>query len=182
MASLNNLLVVCVFFITLLFVGVNCVLPLYIPVLGNRNLGRSDLIKSYCRLGFSYKEVLLFLAVSHGIHLSLRHLKRLIRGLGITRRNNESDLRNVISAINEELSKSGDMVGYRQMTQRLQLDHQLVVGRETVRELLKICDPEGVECLSRHRLKRRQYLSKGPGYIWHLDGYDKLKFFLFLCP
>ena len=73
------------------------------------------------------------------------------------------------------------MVGYRQMTQRLQLDHHLVVGRETVRELLKICDPEGVEYRSRHRLKRRQYLTKGPSYIWHLDGYDKLKPFGFVC-
>ena len=56
-----------------------------------------------------------------------------------------SDLRDVIFAINElELRKSGDIAGYRQMTQRMHVDHQLVVGRERVRELLKICDPEKV--------------------------------------
>jgi hypothetical protein len=32
--------------------------------------------------------------------------------------------------MSEDLSKSGDLAGYRQMTQRLQVDHQLVVGRE----------------------------------------------------
>lgn len=30
-----------------------------------------------------------------------------------------------------------------------------------------------------NRLKRREYLSPGPNFIWHLDGYDKLKPFGF---
>ena len=61
------------------------------------------------------------------------------------------------------------------MTQRLVNDHRLVVGKETVGELLKILDPEGVELRARHRLKRRQYITKGPNHLWHIDGYDKLK-------
>ncbi len=48
-----------------------------------------------------------------------------------------------------------------------------------MRELLKICDPEGVERRSKHRLKRRRYVNKGPNYLWHMDGYDKLKPFGF---
>ncbi len=101
----------------------------------------------------------------HGIRLSLRHLKRLIKKIGRKRRVNPSDLRDVISALNEKFNKSGDTAGYRQMTQRLQVDHQLVVGRETVRELLKICDPERVERRSKHRLKRRRYVNKDPNYL-----------------
>ena len=31
----------------------------------------------------------------------------------------------------------------------------------------------------RHQLQRRKYYSKGPNYVWHLDGYDKLKPFGF---
>ena len=65
----------------------------------------------------------------------------------------------------EELSTSGDKARYRQMTQRLQVDHQLVVGRERVGQLLKICDPEGVAQRSKHRLERRRYVSKGPNKI-----------------
>ena len=79
----------------------------------------------------------------------------------------------------EELRGSGSNVGYRQMTQRLVTDHRLVVGKETVRELLKILDPEGVELRASHRLKRRQYITKGPNHLWHIDGYDKLKPFGF---
>ena len=56
----------------------------------------------------------------HGIRLSLRHLKRLIKNLVIKQRHDASNLRDVVSALNEETSKSGDKVGYRQMTQRFQ--------------------------------------------------------------
>ena len=31
----------------------------------------------------------------------------------------------------------------------------------------------------RHQLQRRKYYSRGPNYVWHLDGYDKLKPFGF---
>lgn len=65
------------------------------------------------------------------------------------------------------------------MQQRLVNIHGLVVDKETVRQILKIVDPAGVEARCKHRLKRRQYRSKGPNYIWHVDGYDKLKPFGF---
>ena len=31
----------------------------------------------------------------------------------------------------------------------------------------------------RHRLRRRRYFAPGPDFVWHLDGYDKLKPFGF---
>ena len=116
-----NIFVFCLIGIILLFSQVECVIPPYIPVLGNDHLEQSDLIKRYRALGFSYKEVLLFLMVHHGIRLSLRHLKRLIENIGIKRRKNVSKLGDVIGAISEELNRSGDMARYRQMTRRLQL-------------------------------------------------------------
>ena len=51
--------------------------------------------------------------------------------------------------------------------------------QQTVRLTLKALDPEGVICRSRNRLKRRIYISKGPNYMWNIDGYDKLKTFGF---
>ena len=48
-----------------------------------------------------------------------------------------------------------------------------------MRNVLKTLDADGVERRSKHRLKRRKYQSKGPNYIWHIDGYDKLKPFGF---
>ena len=65
------------------------------------------------------------------------------------------------------------------MHQRLINDHGLVVTRDTVRQVLKILDPEGVDLRSKHRLRRRTYNAKGPNYLWHIDGYDKLKPFGF---
>lgn len=51
--------------------------------------------------------------------------------------------------------------------------------RETVYKILKICDPEGIEGRFGNKLRRREYLSPGPNFLWHLDGYDKLKQFGF---
>ena len=70
-------------------------------------------------------------------------------------------------------------MGYRSMQQRLTTDHQLIVTRNIVRQVIKILDPEGVEARSRHRLRRRNYSTKGPSYLWHIDGYDKIKPFGF---
>ncbi|XP_078360565.1 uncharacterized protein LOC144644881 [Oculina patagonica] len=61
------------------------------------------------------------------------------------------------------------------MHKRLRVDYGLVVSREAVRHALKLLDPDGVERRSQHKLKRRAYSAKGPNFIWHLDGYDKLK-------
>ena len=75
--------------------------------------------------------------------------------------------------------RSGSISGYRSMHQRLTTDHQLIVTRNIVRQVLKILDPEGVQARSRRRLRRRNYSTKGPNYLWHIDGYDKLKPFGF---
>jgi len=50
----------------------------------------------------------------------------------------------------------------------------LVVEQETVRGLLHIIDPEGIEYRKKRRLRRRVYSIKGPNSVWHIDGYDKL--------
>ena len=72
-------------------------------------------------------------------------------------------------------------LGYSEIVQFLGLLHGCVLSirQETVRELLKILDPEGVNARSRHRLQRRQYKTVGPNHVWHIDGYDKLKPFGF---
>ncbi|KAK2564191.1 hypothetical protein P5673_012435 [Acropora cervicornis] len=72
-----------------------------------------------------------------------------------------------------ELERSASCIGHRQMHQRLRNDHHLSVDRETVR--LKVMDPDGVEMRKKRRLKRWKYSSPGPNYLWHIDGYDKLK-------
>ncbi|XP_057316370.1 uncharacterized protein LOC130657405 [Hydractinia symbiolongicarpus] len=53
------------------------------------------------------------------------------------------------------------------------------VDRETVRFILQTLDPDGVESRRKHVLKRQVYITPGPSFICHVDGYDKLKPFGF---
>ena len=41
--------------------------------------------------------------------------------------------------------------------------------------LLSQMDEVGTARRKSRRLSRRLYFSKGPNFLWHIDGYDKLK-------
>ena len=92
-------------------------------------------------------KIVLFLGIVHGIHLSLRQLKRILRAPKLGRREHSNNVL-VYETIERELEGSGCTFGYRQMTQRLRIEHGLNVGKETVRELLKILDPDRVQLRS----------------------------------
>lgn len=153
----------------------------YLPCLRQNvfECDRDHLISVYFNLGFCYKEICQFLEKCHGIQLSVRHLKRVLKLKKLRKRKNKSPLQHVLNAVREELSGSGNSIGYRQMHRRILIDHSLVIDRETVRIILKHLDPAGVEHRSRQTFRRRSYYAKGPNYLWHLDGYDKLKPFGF---
>ena len=154
-------------------------LPNYLPAIRGNALTRDEVIETYFNLGLSAQEIVLFLISVHGICISVRQLKRILRRLGCRRRRSQSDLDEIVEAVEEELRGSGSLLGYRSMHQRLINHYRLTTTREVVRQVLKTFDPEGVEHRSRHRLRRRIYRSKGPNYLWHIDGYDKLKPFGF---
>ncbi|XP_031338632.1 uncharacterized protein LOC116174338 [Photinus pyralis] len=40
---------------------------------------------------------------------------------------------------------------------------------------MHLLDPEGMLVRRRKRLRRRHYYNKRPNYMWHIDGYEKLK-------
>ena len=173
-AAIRNYFVV-TFLIALFRFSATGALPDYIPNLNRANEDRGALIEEYFLLGFNYSEVLSFLLVYHGIRLSLRHLKRILKKRELRRRNVQSSTQRVIDAVEQELQWSGNTIGYRQMHQRMLSNHEIVIDRETVRRIVKGLDPEGVEMRSKRRFRRRRYAACGPNFIWHLDGYDKLK-------
>ena len=152
-------------------------LPEYLPSMRNGNQDRNYL--EYFRLGFNYTEILSFLALYHGVHLSLRHLKKILVSQGLCRKKIQSRVERAVDAIDQELQSRGSCIWYWQMHQRLLKDHRLLIDRETDQHLVKGVDPEGVELRSRKQLKRRKYVAAGPNFTWHLDGYDKLKLFGF---
>jgi len=105
-----------------------------------------DVIKVLFQLAISSKDIVEVLKIRLGIELSERHLKRLLKAHGLRRR------------AYDEVYLAGHHV-----------------RRDVVQMICRALDPTGVELRRRHRLTRRQYFAAGPDFIWHLDGYDKLK-------
>ena len=137
-----------------------------------------ELLKLYFHLGLHYKEIVWILAHNHGIIISLRHLKRKLRELGLYRRKQWTNYCEVVAFLKKELQASGQLHGYRMMHAKC-ISNGLEVRKEDVRLILSLLDPAGVQSRQRGRLRRRAYYAKGPNYIWHIDGYDKLKPFGF---
>lgn len=136
---------------------------------------RNGIIEHYFNNGYKQKEIISCLLFIHGHKLSLRQLKRILAQRGLSRRKRSSNLTIVLNHIEQELQCSGRDLGYRNMWQRLVVEQGLSVHKETVRHALRVLDPEGVDMRLRHRLRRRQYKGRGPNFLWHIDGYDKLK-------
>lgn len=138
------------------------------------NGNRDQIIEKYFHEGYKYNEILGVLE-SAGINISYRHLQRILCELGLRRKKIAEDEDQIIEAMLSELEGSGQCLGYRSLWQRLKSNYGLKVYRDTVLQLLHLMDPEGIEKRSRYRLKRREYKVPGPNFLWHLDGYDKLK-------
>ncbi|KAK6488862.1 hypothetical protein HHUSO_G7811, partial [Huso huso] len=147
----------------------------------------SSLIAHYFDQGHSYDAILAFLSELHGIHLSMRTLKYKLKKQGLSRRLNYASQRDTIAAIRNELRGPGVLSGYRTMWQVLKQKYRLNVKRETVMRVLyknsitvlPQLNPRGHQSRTVRRFVRRVYHSLGPNYIWHVDGYDKLKPFGF---
>ncbi|XP_034051654.1 uncharacterized protein LOC117561399 isoform X2 [Gymnodraco acuticeps] len=133
-----------------------------------------DLIKLYFRLSLSNKEILAILAHTNHIVISVRTLKRICKRLNLFRRKNQSDLEEVLAFVQHEIMTNGQMQGYRWLHLRA-IQQGLVVSQDSIRRIIKLVDPQGVELRRAHRLRRRQYRCRGPNALWHMDGYDKLK-------
>lgn len=133
-----------------------------------------SLIDFYFDLGLQYKDLTAVLASRHGVKMSERQLKRILRSRGRSRRKRFSDLAVLVEFISNQLQGSGQLHGYRWMYAKCR-ENGLRVRKEDVRIVLKELDPNGVSRRQARRLQRRNYFSKGPNFIWHIDSNDKLK-------
>lgn len=131
-------------------------------------------VKDLFKLGLGQEEICAVLLTRFHYNLSVRHLRRILARLQLYRRKDFTNLNEVVEFLQRQIERSGQLHGYRFMHLKC-ITHGLVVSRETVRVLLGILDPEGVEVRKSRRLVRRRYSVKGPNSLWHLDSYDKLK-------
>ncbi|KAF3854256.1 hypothetical protein F7725_022311, partial [Dissostichus mawsoni] len=135
-------------------------------------MDRDALIKLYFGLGMSYQDILTTLALQ-GIIVSKSTLRRILRACGLNRRK-YADLEVAIDYIVGQLGGPGQLHGYRWMYAKL-LERGIRIRKEDVRILLSLLDPVNSQARLKRRLSRRKYFSQGPNFIWHVDGYDKLK-------
>lgn len=49
-----------------------------------------------------------------------------------------------------------------------------VVQQNTIRQFIKLIDPHGMEFRRAQHPRHRQYNTKGPNGLWHMDAFDKL--------
>lgn len=134
----------------------------------------SQLICYYYLLGLRHWEILMFLKNEDGINISMSTLRRHLKSLGLFRRKAQSDVLDVALFLQEQLNQHGMLHGYKFMHLKC-IQSGLVVTQRTVRHLLKILDPQGVQLRQWNRLRRRLYTNPGPNFLWHVDSYDKLK-------
>lgn len=129
---------------------------------------------------YSYDEIIHLLKKGYNFSLSLSKLKRLFKAIGFQRKNIiESSAEKILLACLLEIKDAGADLGYKGMWHRLTRLYKLKVKQKTVLAALRVVDPAGVAARFRRRLKRRKYGVPGPNFLWHIDGYDKIKRFGF---
>ena len=156
------------------------ILPAYSPELLKGPQRRDDLVAEYFNQGYTNNEIVFALLSTHSVCISLATLKRILRCLGLRRRHNiMSPFHDIIGAILDIVEHSGQCLGYRTVWKRLCSQYNMRVTRNEVMELMRVIDGQAVERRRKRRLLRRRYICPGPNYVWHIDGYDKLKPFGF---
>ena len=128
-----------------------------------------ELMKEYFHRGYPYNAIVCLLE-KHGVRLHVRTLKRKLRELGLKRRGADYEEATVCQLIEQEMQGAGSLAGYRYIWHVLQLRHHIHVPRSLVSSLMKEIDPNGVQDRMARRLSRRNYVSIGPNFTWHIDG------------
>ena len=139
-------------------------------------LTREELIQHYFQAGYTAAEIIGFLFLRHRIIISIRQLRRILRQLRLQRRV-QSPIEDVVNTVQRIINGSAGSMGYRFVWRLLTTRYNLHVSQETVRIILQVLDPAGVEARTLRAFQRRQYSNKGPNYLIHVDGWDKLKTF-----
>jgi hypothetical protein len=133
-----------------------------------------ELVELYFHSGLTYKQMVSVMLQNNGITISERHLKRLLQAMHLTRRRGYSDIESIVRFIHTEIQSSGALHGYRWMYAKC-IENGFKVRKEHVRIILACLDPLGRDFRLCKRITRRAYFAEGPNFIWHADGYDKIK-------
>ncbi|KAH3693710.1 hypothetical protein DPMN_081150 [Dreissena polymorpha] len=98
-----------------------------------QGMSSSQLIVLYLQRGYSIREIFGVMAIRHGKITIERSIFRVLKRYRLTRGQSQHSLEEIIQGILLELSASGENAGYRQMRQRLLINHGLAATFEMVR-------------------------------------------------
>lgn len=131
-------------------------------------------IKEYFYKGFNSRLIHYLIQRNNNYDISYNCLvRKLLPRLGLKRRLAEIDIDEVFEKSQIEIQNG--CAGSENLRRTLKMKYHFNVTRSISREIVKILDEDGVRRRKQRRLRRRQYFSRGPNFVWHLDGYDKLK-------
>jgi hypothetical protein len=137
------------------------------------HLSTDELIAKYHKDGFPYKDIVNLLSRCHAKHLTYDAVKKRVQRFDAklpSRRGPTSHSRADISrAIQLLLPTLPPTAGYRNVFQTL-VEQGYHVRRDTVMDILREQDAAGCAFRRRRALHRRQYISPGPDFAWHVDG------------
>ena len=108
--------------------------------------------------------MLYFPATFYNFDISLSHLHRLFRKLGLCWRKQKTPINKGVEFIRTKISTSSSSFGYRVMLCKLR-ENGFVIDTEAVHFIMKALDPEDVAKRSAKRLNQRTYRSPGPNHI-----------------
>ena len=94
----------------------------------------------------------------------MRHLHRILRINGLSRRKEKTCLNLVMGFVRKQLEGKSSLIVYRYMHLEARVAG-LVVDRETIRLVMKAMNQEGVPLRATHKLKRRKYICNGSNEI-----------------
>ncbi len=123
---------------------------------------------------YTKREICMLIKKDHGIAITERQLKYICKKEGLSKCRN-IDYSTLKEMVANELDSSRSKVGYRQMSEIINLRYGTRIAKESIRKALKDVDPAGVEERRGRVLKRKVYETKGPNEVYHIDGNDKLK-------
>ena len=136
------------------------------------------IVDQYFHADFKYKEIAALLERCLRKKASLWTLHWLLRQQNLCRKGIQSLVSDIVSFIQHKLQGSGSYIGYCAMQQRC-MKNQLNVWQAIISQILRELDPAGFDARRRRTFIRCLYYIKGPIWVWHLNGYDKLKSFLY---
>ncbi|XP_066930919.1 uncharacterized protein [Clytia hemisphaerica] len=138
---------------------------------------KTDLLK-YVKQNMKRSEILDYVERDFPMYnWSLRTLDRRLRGFDIYYNDFSLNVEEVETILRQELNGPGKLLGYRAMHLKLRQKYDIKIPRDYVYELMHEINPELMKdrqpCLKKKK-KRKHFVTKGPDWVFSLDGHDKL--------